>query len=216
MALYHIAGLPVDMSPQFVLLGERAQPYRVDEGEAVITVPPLGNDAFEEYSETAKVLYRAMLPFDAFFLHSSAIEYNGKAYVFSAPSGTGKSTHTAYWCNELGARIINDDKPVIRLIDGEFYVCGTPFSGKNDLSRNVCVPLGGIAMLYRADHNVCDPLPKHKALFSLLNQTLRPGDMTEYEKLLSLLEQLLDRVPCYRIGCTNSPQAARAAADSMT
>jgi len=215
MPLYRIAGLTVQLSPKFVLLGERADTYRIDEGEADIVIPPLGNDAYEEYSETAKALYSAMLPYDAFFLHSSAIEYNGKAYLFSAPSGTGKSTHTSYWCKELGARIINDDKPVIRLIDGDFFACGTPFSGKNDLSRNVCVPLGGIATLYRADRNVCESLPKHKALYALLNQTLRPDDFAVYDRLLSLLEQLLDRVPCYRIGCTNDPEAARVAADNM-
>ena len=216
MPLYRIAGLTVELSPRFMLLGERAESYRVHSGEAVITVPPCGNDAYEEYSEVAKRLYNAMLPYDAFFLHASAIEYQGNAYLFSAPSGTGKSTHTAFWRQEFGAQIINDDKPVIRLIDGVFYACGTPFSGKNDLSRNVCVPLGGIATLYRAEEDTVERLPTKKALFALLNQTLRPADANGFDRLLSLLEQLIVAVPCYRVGCTNSSHAAHTAMNIMT
>ena len=71
-------------------------------------------------------------------LHSSAVVVDGYAYLFSADSGTGKSTHTGLWKQHFGDRayIINDDKPAIRKVDGEWYVFGTPWSGKTDTSVN--------------------------------------------------------------------------------
>ncbi len=215
MGLYRIADIIVEMHPRFPLLAERAKPYMIDSGTPAIVLSSCGDDPFTEYSETAKVMYTAFLRFDAFFLHASAVELDGKAYLFSAPSGTGKSTHTAFWRQELGANVINDDKPIVRMIDGVFYACGTPFSGKKDLSRNVCVPVGGIASLERASENGGCRLDTHKALWMLLNQTLRPKDITEYERLLVLLERAVTSIPFYTIRCVNDPSAAYAARHLM-
>ncbi len=208
MPFYRMAGLTIAMQPQHALTIDRAEKYRVDAEKADVTLVGTG-DPWAEHAALAQSFYEQLQSFDGFLLHASAVSYNGKAYLFSAPSGTGKSTHASYWQNELGAAIINDDKPAIRLIDGVFYACGTPFSGKHDLSSPVCVPIGGIAVLSRGSDNAAHPLSMTEALWALLNQTLRPNDAAAYMQLLSLLEQLLTAVPVMAITCTNEPLAAR-------
>lgn len=88
--------------------------------------------------------------------HSSTIDYNGKGIMFSADSGTGKSTHTGLWLKYYPAqtKIINDDSPLIRLVDGKPYVFGTPWSGKTDINDNVQAPLSAIVFLKRGEPKV--------------------------------------------------------------
>lgn len=89
------------------------------------------------------------------YIHSSAVLFDGKVYLFSASSGVGKSTHTSKWKARFGDRvsIINDDKPSFRLINGKCYVYGTPFSGGTDLHINASGELGAIVFLERAEVN---------------------------------------------------------------
>lgn len=207
MPYYRMAGLTVAMSPKYKVTAQRAAAYRIEAETADMTVVGDG-DAWEEHAELARSFYEQLLRFDGFLLHASGIALDGKAYLFSAPSGTGKSTHAAFWRQEFAATVINDDKPAIRLIDGTFYACGTPFSGKHDLSAPVCVPLGGIAVLRRGEKNAAERLSASAALWALLNQTLRPDNAAEYTQLLSLLERLIASVPVYAVSCTNDPSAA--------
>lgn len=212
MPLYNIAGLTVAMQPQYELLMSRAERYRLHDDTYTpdLTVTGEGNE-IEEYAAFARSFYEQLPLFDGFLLHASAVELDGKAVAFSAPSGTGKSTHAAFWRSRFGAEIINDDKPAVRLIDDTFCACGTPFSGKTDQSRNVCVPLVAIAFLERAEHTFVEKLPASAALWSLLNQTLRPKDAAQYDRLLTLVERLFAQIAVYRIGCTNDPSAAEIA-----
>ena len=164
MARCLIAGLQVEL-----LAGGRtmkqAQPYLTEaNGPADMTIrcnPELileNNPAARtldaaEYMGTGTYFARQLLRFDGFQLHSSAVMLDGKAYLFSAPSGTGKSTHTEKWCRLFGAKLLNDDKPALRCQDGTWMAYGTPWSGKHDLSEPVGVPLGGIAFLKRGEEN---------------------------------------------------------------
>lgn len=209
MPLYRIAGLTVDMQPHFALTGRRAEVYRTDATSADLLLTGQQDDAASEYASLARSFYEQLLGFDGFLLHASVVELEGKAYAFSAPSGTGKSTHASFWEREHGASVINDDKPAIRLIDGTFCACGTPFSGKHDKSRPVCVPLAGVVFLHRAAQTTVQKMPLSKALWSLLDQTLRPKTARDYERLLTLLEEMLRQVPVYAAGVTNDPAAAR-------
>ena len=207
MPLYTVAGITVSMSPQYPLSQSRANPYRCENGVAQMTVVGAG-DEYEEYAALASSFYEQLIGFDGFLLHASAVEYNGQAVAFSASSGTGKSTHSSFWCKELGAKIINDDKPALRRMDGVFYACGTPFSGKRPLSRNVCVPLKAIVFLTRAPQTSVRRLPPQEALFRLLSQTLRPQDAVLYERLLGLIEDLMRQVEFYEAGVPNDPACA--------
>jgi len=112
-----------------------------------------------------------------------------KEEFFSAPCGTGKSTHARLWQEYFGndkIQIINEDKPAIRLIDNTFYVFGTPWSGKSDQSLNVQVPLQSICFLKQSAHNWIDKLESQAALKRLFNQTLRPYEIHLMDNLLTL------------------------------
>ena len=109
-----------------------------------------------EYLTTGDGFYRQLIGFDGMLLHASAVIMDGWAYLFSAPSGTGKSTHTALWQQIFGeerARILNDDKPALRLENGRFYAYGTPWSGKTPCYINQRARVGGIIQLSQAHAN---------------------------------------------------------------
>ena len=136
----------------------------------------------------------------------------------SAPSGTGKSTHTQLWLQVFGdrAKILNDDKPAMRLENGVWYAYGTPWSGKYDYSVNTKVPLAGICILSRGDENRILPYGGAKAIHDILTQTIRSSDADAMIKLLELLDQLVTAVPVWKMECTPDPEAARVAYRAMS
>lgn len=106
---------------------------------------------------------------DTILLHASAVEYDGCGYLFLGKSGTGKSTHSALWMEHIdGAVLLNDDNPVVRIIEDSVYVYGTPWSGKTPCYRNRRLPLNGIARLYQAPHNDMTRLSGIKAYAALM------------------------------------------------
>ena len=107
------------------------------------------------YMESGIQFHIQVLKFNGMRLHSSAVVVDNKAYLFSGPSGMGKSTHTQLWQTVFGekAQIINDDKPVLRRLDGKWYAYGTPWCGKDGINLNQKVPLAGICFLQQASDN---------------------------------------------------------------
>ena len=175
MKRYVIAGLKVDMEVSGRTERQAVAYLASAEGAADITItcdverilelnPQLGNEEMAEYLGTGALFANALLDFGGSYLHASAVILDGKAYLFSAPSGTGKSTHTEKWCRLFGATYLNDDKPALRLVDDVWMVYGTPWSGKHDLSLPVGVPLGGIAFLRRGQENTIKKLPPEIAI----------------------------------------------------
>lgn len=226
---YAIASLIVDMQPEGKTLLTQSKPYLTDSGaEADITVnidrfqlqkmqqknPHLTYDDCE-YIYTGEVFYKALIGFDGMLLHASAVSLDGEAYLFSAKSGGGKSTHAALWLRFFGGRanIINDDKPALRLIDSKFYVMGTPWSGKTNLNRNESAPLKAIAFLEQGKENTIKRLNAKEALPLLFEQTLRPAK--DIDKLSFLLDRLLKDVPFYKLTCDISMDAVRCAYHAM-
>ena len=108
-------------------------------------------------------------------LHSSAVVVDGYAYLFSADSGVGKSTHTDLWLKLLGEKafIVNDDKPAIRNIDGEWFVYGTPWCGKNNTNKNAKIKLGAIVFLERSEDNWIEQEEIKEAIPKFFKQTIR-------------------------------------------
>lgn len=143
-------------------------------------------------------------------LHSSSIAYNGQGIAFSAPSGTGKSTHTRLWKEVFGdaVEIINDDKPAIYFDGEQAMLCGTPWSGKTALNRNRVVPLRAIVFLERGEKNAIRRLNTVDSMFHLTTQIARPYyDETLGVHLLDFTERLLANVPIYCLTCNISRQA---------
>lgn len=223
------AGLVVETEVRYDLLRSRAEPYLYDGTHKADITIKLSDRFFDdrgrehpnltpaecEYLWTASYYYSELTRFDGLMLHASAVEYQNKAYLFSARSGTGKSTHTHLWLKYLkGARIINDDKPALRLVNGTFFAFGTPWSGKTDESVNTGVPFGGIALLSRGENKIerCAPLT---ALSSILDQTVRPIEKPLMTQMLSTLDRLLREVPVYRFSCDVSEEAVRTAVQGM-
>ena len=221
---YKIANLTVAMD-SFGRTVEQAEPYRCDgdgapdmvirsDWAALKAAQPHLSEEDCEYLSTGGSFYRQLLKFDGLLLHASAAVVDGRAYLFSAPCGTGKSTHTALWRSTFGAdrvQILNDDKPALRLEEGVWYAYGTPWSGKTDQNVNLRVPLAGIAVLRRGEENSIVPFGGSKAVFALLEQTARPRDGRSRAKLLELLDALLKGVPVWQLTCNMKPEAAELA-----
>ena len=164
-----------------------------------------------EYIQTGFVFYRDILDYGGFGLHASAVALDNRAVLFSGPCGTGKSTHAELWQQAFGkdrAVIINDDKPVLRLYNGTFYACGTPWSGKSTLNTNIRVPLGAIVFLKQAKENHIRRLDSREAIRMLVYQSLRPGShMDKMNKLLTLIDALLQKTVIYELNCSISLEA---------
>ncbi len=163
-----------------------------------------------EYIWTGFDFAKKLLSHNGFVLHASAVCYKGKAYLFSAPSGTGKSTHTALWQKVFGgeAIIINDDKPAIRKINNKLYIFGTPWSGKSDKNQNICVPLGGICFISRSKINNIKKADRKRAVYLLLSQILRYPSREYMERLLDFIDAHLPYLHIYEMGCNMEDSAA--------
>ena len=171
-----------------------------------------------EYMDSGWMFYNRLLRFDGMMLHSSALELDGGAYLFSGPSGMGKSTHTALWQQEFpSARLFNDDKPAIRYIDGAWYAYGTPWSGKHGININIRVPLRGICFLRQGDENKIRRLSGVEAISAVMSQTIR-GFKTErgLDTLIKTLGQLVEDVPIYELTNRPEPAAAHLSHSTMT
>ena len=224
---YNIAGLTVRMD-SFGRTVKQAQPYLCSAAKPDIVIhsdwkslqkaQPHLNDEDCEYLCTGGSFYRQLLQFDGLLLHASAVVLDGKAYLFSAPCGTGKSTHTRLWLDVFGDRafILNDDKPALRLVDGVWYAYGTPWSGKEDISANCGVPIGGICYLHQSYENEITRISGAKAVFCLLEQTARPPEPQLRSKLMDLLNQLIEKVPIWEMGCNMDKRAAIMAYSAMS
>jgi len=225
---YKIAGLTVKME-SYGRTVEQAKPYEIAPCENVdITVKshwqsvkkdyPLLSDDDGEYLATGAKFYLNLLDHDGLMLHSSAVVMDGKAYLFTADCGTGKSTHTSLWLKAFGDRafILNDDKPALRLEDGVWYAYGTPWSGKHDISVNTRVPLGGIAVVYRDETNWLEPFGGKDAVVQLFRQLNRMRSMEYRIKLLELLDKLIGQVPVWKLHCNMDVEAAIVAYETMS
>lgn len=231
MSLYNIAGVTVSMTPRYETLTRQSEAYRFPEGktadmELVLPDGYLAGKQQEnphlsmddcEYIWYGFEFYRRLPRFGGIMLHSSCIAVDGEAYLFSAPSGTGKSTHTALWKKRFGDRAlyINDDKPALCVAEGKIEARGTPFSGKTDWNTNLSVPVKGICVLERGEKNRIYRANTEEVLPKLLNQVFRPQNPQDMIRTLEILDAVLASVPVYRLYCNISDEAAALSYQAM-
>lgn len=224
MEKFIIAGLKTEYRVRGELLRSRSEKYRADfdDSETQISLnikeeflrgrkeqyPYLSMDEIE-YMWTSEAFYNELLRHNGIVLHSSCVEKDGQAYLFSAKSGTGKSTHTHLWLKNFpNTRIINDDKPALIYGNGKWYACGTPFSGKTDENINIRVPVRAVTFLRRGENNAVTRMKSSDAAALFLSQTVNPGTRELSEKMLDNLDRLLKDIPVFALECNMSDEAA--------
>ena len=142
-------------------------------------------------------------------VHASAVEYNGKGYLFLGKSGTGKSTHSSLWIENIqGAKLLNDDNPIVRIIDGTAFVYGSPWSGKTHCYRNQKISLEGIVRLHQAPFNLIIPLSGVKAYAAILPScSCMKWNHGMANAIHSTISEVLERVPVYALECLPDKEA---------
>ena len=173
-------------------------------------------DAYLEELAVYRKVSEKMPYYDTILFHGSVIAVDGAAYVFTAKSGTGKSTHTALWRRLFGDRavMVNDDKPLLHVGD-VVTAYGTPYDGKHKLSNKIAVPIKAVCILERAEENSIVKITRSEAYPMLVQQAYRPVDIAAMQKTLSLIDKMVDSVDLYRLGCNMDPDAARVAYEGM-
>ncbi len=170
------------------------------------------------YMESGMYFYFFLLAHSGMMLHASAVELDGKAYLFSGNSGMGKSTHTRLWQQVFGdrAQVFNDDKPALRRIDGKWYAYGTPWCGKDGINQNKKVPLAGICFLQQAQENKIRRLNAREVLSRVLAQTLfRFQNAKNLDQLLGLVDKLVRETPVFELENRPEPEAALLSYETM-
>lgn len=236
-----IAGLVTRVQPMFVTTREYCRDYLSDidadffvevteddlayeqkmlDLEAVeegLKFRKFSNPFLERASIQRKIAYE-LLNRDTVLLHGSTVGLDGNAYLFTAPCGTGKSTHTRLWREAFGSRtvMVNDDKTFLRITPSGVLAFGSPWSGKHGLATNICLPLRGICFLSRGKENVLQPELPEEAMPEMLHQCLIPEDAAGANQAHELLKRLAQVVPLWKLECTKDQEAAHGSYRAMS
>lgn len=168
-------------------------------------------DAYYESTAIYRKIAEKLPEYDGFLFHGSVIELNGVAYVITAHSGVGKTTHTGLWLSEFGdeVSIINGDKPIIRFIDGVPYACGTPWMGKEGYGKNDMKPLGGFVFLSRGEKNKAAPITPSDAVTRFMSQIYLPKkNKMNLLKTMQLADRVIKSSKLINLECNMDKEAA--------
>lgn len=144
-----------------------------------------------------------------FVIHSASILYKGKAWLFSGCSGTGKSTHTALWNKIYNTPVLNGDLNIISIKDNLPVTYGLPWCGTSGIFTTASYPLGGIIFLKKAAVNNVVKLTNYDQALSIMQRMVSPSwDVTLLQKNLDFAENIIQKIPVYRLDCTKEPEAA--------
>jgi len=229
---YKIADLVVEFEPQFDMLKKRADKYKVQENTKKDFSITITDEHIEkekatdsevtseiaEYMLIGNTFYKGLIKHNGCLLHSSAVVIDDEAYLFSAPCGTGKSTHTSLWLKYLSEKnpyILNDDKPAIRILEDGIFAYGTPFSGKHDINENKKVKLKAICFLEQSKINFIRRLEPKEAVKLFLEQTYRNLNEEYMLKFFDILDTILKEIPIYKLYCDMSEEAVNLSYKTM-
>ena len=176
-------------------------------------------DFDNSYLETLAVYRKiavGLLDYRAFVMHGAVVGLDGYAYMFTAPSGVGKTTHTRFWLEVFpDAFVVNGDKPVLKITDTGILACGTPWAGKEGENRNTSLPLKGICLLMRGKENEIKEVTFKEIFPFIIGQTYRPYGEEEMIKTMQYIKDLGERVKFYLLKCNLDSCAANIAFDGM-
>ena len=211
--IYQFAGHVVEIHSLYDQVHRMCADYRADGMAPEYRIVITEEDILEERQKSEREDLLEGIP----IRHFSEKYLDGEAYLFTAKSGTGKSTHVRLWEKQFGDRavIINDDKPLLKIEQDGVTVYGTPWDGKEHRSTNTSCPLKAICVLTRSETNQIKPIDKKTAFFMLCQQSYRSPHPDALKKVLHLVDQLSRSVALYQLGCNMEPEAARVAYDGM-
>lgn len=223
---YMVEDSAEEVSERLVLTMEDIEKERTiaeKSGEPVSTLGSQQNmpQYSPQYLETLAALRKIadfMPEKDCFLMHGAVVAWKNQGYLFTAPSGTGKSTHLALWKKYLGdqAEVINGDKPILKVTEDEVWVYGTPWAGKEQWQVNKKVALKGICFLGRGEKNSIQKIDSFSALPFLMRQVYFTDAPQSAGKTMELLDQMLKIVPLYKMKCDISKEAFECSFGAMT
>lgn len=176
------------------------------------------SDAYLEVIAIHRKVTGKLLDYGILLFHGSVVAVDGAAYLFTAKSGTGKSTHTRLWRALLGPRavMVNDDKPFLSIEKDRVLAHGSPWNGKHRLDTNIAVPLKAICILERGSDNVITPIRAGDALSTLFQQSSRPNTAAGMAQYMDLIDGIARNVAFFRLWCNMEPEAARVSYEGMS
>ena len=150
-------------------------------------------------------------------IHASLVRHKGYGYAFIAKSGTGKSTHVSLWLKHIPeCDLMNDDNPIVRILDGKTYIYGSPWSGKTPCYRNIKAPLGAITRIDRADINSVEKLNPIESFASLLPScSSMKWDKEIFNNVCNTITKVIETTGIYVVHCLPNREAAIICHDSI-
>lgn len=157
-----------------------------------------------------------LLNFGGLILHSSVVNWQGNGILFSAPSGTGKSTQADLWEKYKGSCTINGDRAGIRKANGVWNAYGLPFAGTSGIYRNELVPIKAIVLLKQAPVNSITPVTTMEAFRKLMPEcSARRWNPDFMDRLIGILSALVQAVPVYLLECRPDEEAVQVLYDTI-
>lgn len=224
MPKYLIADFVVEIEPKFdnlknlcspfLYAGERSAEFSAVPSESYLVALKnrmVEGSTLEQAEElaTASLFNREIISHGAMLVHSSVLVYDNKAYLFTADSGAGKSTHTRMWLDKFGEKvhILNDDKPIVKIKNGVPLCCGTPFDGGSKIANNETVPIGAIIFIERSDTNFMT-IPETKEIVQrLYTSTVKYVNKEDGMCLLSNFDNLISHTKFFVLHCNTDKSA---------
>jgi hypothetical protein len=232
MITVKIADLAIGIDNRYSYISEYAKDYLTEE-KPLFTVkvtdedieaeraesPEEFSDAYYESIAAYRKIAEILPSYDAFLFHGAVIELDNKAYIITANSGVGKTTHLKLWLSRFGEEvgILNGDKPTLRFIDGVPYASGTPWRGKEGYGKSGIKEISGIAFLERGEKNRAYRIEPSEAAVKFVSQTYLPKkDKLMLIKTLNLSNRLINSVRLVRLECNMEPEAAEVSRKALT
>ncbi len=178
-----------------------------------------GNEEFINYTRNLLMLMdieATLLDFDALILHASLVRWNGIGFIFSAPSGTGKSTQASLWERYEDADVLNGDRAALRQINGVWTAFGLPFAGTSGIYRNESAPLKAVVVLRQAKDNCIRRIRGAEAFRYLYPETMIHRWDPDFERrTTALLLQIMEDVPVFLLNCRPDREAVELLRDTL-
>lgn len=226
-----IAGLVIGIDNHYEYVSRLCEHYKVETEREDFRVEVTRQEILKEQAQSrvkfslayceSICLYRKiclrLIDYDAFLMHSAALMLDGEAFVFAAKSGVGKTTHIKLWMEEFGpqVQVVNGDKPVFRFMDNGFYVCGTPWCGKEGLGSPIKAPVKAICFLEQSQVNQIRRLDSSEVIGRIFHQMMMPREEEAMDHFLKLVDKMIEDVDCYLLSCTREREAAVVAYEGM-